>query len=827
MARLFPKSLLFLALAISVDPVIAQNHGRLGGTISLKETGDQLHGTTVVIVELGRTTLSDRDGSYSFDRVPAGRYHVIAHLDHVFSEVAKTVDVEAGQEASADFFLSLTGERYEITVTASDRHETSLESFQDVEAFNALDLADSTAVSLGEALDHKVGTGIAKRSFGPGSARPIIRGFDGDRVLVMEDGIRTGTLSSQSGDHGEVMNLAQLDRLEIVKGPATLLYSGSAMGGTVNAISRHHEHHQHPHEGLRGYLSGSGGTANSLGGGSAGFELGKDRFQLWGYGGGIRAGDYDAPVVGEVFNSRSRLVNSGAGFGWYGDRQFFSAEARVDRGLYGVPFAHEFHGDHGHEEEGHDEDDHEGEEHEDHHEGEEHEDDHEGEEPEDEEHEEGIERVALESRRSSYRVNWGLRDLGPAIESFRLKLSYVDWQHDEIEHFEGGASGIGTSFQNERIVYRGVFEQARRGPLGGRFGIWGIDRDYMAQGEEALSPPIDQKGLAFFALEELDFERFKVQFGGRVETQRYRPAYSMREAHGDHHHDDDDHDDDHDEGASDDHDDDHDADSHEDHEEGPPDAVDRTFTGVSAAVGLHADLGRGGAFVVNFSHSYRAPALEELYNFGPHAGNRAFEIGNPGLDAERGNGIDLSLRRGTGRIRSEFNFFHYGFENFVFPFATGEEVDELLEIHYEQRKARYTGAEANLDVGLNRHLRLNFGMDYVDAKDPETGTYLPRIPPLRGRIGLNLRAKRLRVTPELILASEQSRTYINETTTAGYSVLNLRASYTYAQRHVLHRFSVDVFNAGDRLYRNHSSFIKDLAPEIGRGVRFTYMMRLF
>ena len=156
------------------------------------------------------------------------------------------MEVKPGGEASVDFLLSLATERYEITVTASEQHETTFESFQDVESLNAYDLAEGTAISLGEALDHRVGTGIAKRSFGPGSSRPIIRGFDGDRVLIMEDGINTGTLSSQSGDHGELINVGQLARLEIVKGPATLLYSGNAMGGTVNAISRHHEHHPPP-----------------------------------------------------------------------------------------------------------------------------------------------------------------------------------------------------------------------------------------------------------------------------------------------------------------------------------------------------------------------------------------------------------------------------------------------------------------------------------------------------------------------------------------------------------------------------------------------------
>lgn len=784
---------IFTLITLLAVSVAAQSNGRISGTVSMKETGGPLHGANVLVVELGRSTLSDDDGSYQFDRVPPGEYHVISHLDGLFTEAAKVVNVEAGDQATADFLLELTAQRYEITVTSGDKEETAFEAFQSVESIAAYDLAESTDVSLGETLDHKVGTGIAKRSFGPGSSRPIIRGFDGDRVLVMEDGIRTGTLSSQSGDHGELINPAQLERLEIVKGPATLLYSGNAMGGTVNAISRHHEMHRHPHQGMRGFVSGSAGTTNTLGGASAGFEYGHDKWMLWGQGGGVRTGDYTAPIQGEIFNSRSRTANGGGGFGWYGNKTFFSLEAKYDDGSYGIPFAEEFHGHHEEEDEHHEE-------------GEEDEHDEEG-----DEHEEELDRVAIDSRRQSYRLNWGLNNLGSAIENFALKLNYTDWSHDEVEFFEDGDSEIGTEFDQQQFVYRGVFEQGRSGPLSGRFGFWGIEREYDVVGEEALSPPVDQTGFAIFALEELDFERVKFQFGGRLETQRYTPGFAER-GHG------------HDEEGEE-HEEEEEEEGH--HEEEVPDAVKRTFTGASASAGLHADTWRGGAFVVNYAHSYRAPALEELYNFGPHVGNLAFEIGDPSLEAETGNGVEMSVRHKTGRLQGELNLFYYDLSNFIFPFATGEEEDELRVIEYTHRDARFVGGEALLDIALHRNLWLNLGGDFVDAQDTNLNTPLPRIPPLRGKVGFDFNHGGFRLTPQLILASQQHQTFTGETRTPGYAVVNLKASYTLAQQHLAHQFSVNVFNVGDRLYRNHSSFIKDLAPEIGRGVRFTYMIRFF
>ncbi|MDE0435490.1 MAG: TonB-dependent receptor [Bryobacterales bacterium] len=819
----YARCLLLTALLALLAPTArGQQSGQISGKVSMKETGGPLHGASVLIVELGRSTLSDDDGLYEFDRVPPGNYHVVAHLEGIFTEGASLVTVAEGGTATADFFLELATVRDEITVTAGEKTETAFEAFQSVESVGALELAGTPDVSLGEMLDHRVGTGIAKRGFGPGAARPIVRGFDGDRVLIMQDGIRTGTLSSQSGDHGELINTTQLERLEIVKGPATLLYSGNAMGGTVNAVSRHHDMHSHAHQGLRGYLLGSAGTNNSLGGASAGFEYGIGKWMIWGQSGGLRSSDYTAPFQGEIYNSRSRSANGGGGFGWYGRKTFFSFEAQYAEGSYGVPFVEDFHGhhedEHGEEHGEEDEDHEEGEEEEEeHHEEEGDEEDH-GEEDEDEEHdddedgheEEELDRVALDSVRTHYRFNWGLKDLGGAIDSFTLKLGYTDWKHDEVEFFHDGNSAIGTTFSQQQVVYRGVFEQGRVGKWSGRFGFWGIDRDYEAMGEEALSPPVSQSGFAVFALEEVDFEKVKFQFGGRLETQKYTPAFSERGMEeGEEHHEEEEHD----EGEG------------EEYE--VPDAIQRTLTGASVSAGLHANTWKDGALVMNYAHSYRAPALEELYNFGPHAGTLSFEIGDPRLEAETGNGVDLSLRHNAGRVRGELNLFYYDFDNFIFPFAPGAEEDGLPVIEFTQLDARFMGTEAGVDVSIHPNLWLNLGADFVDAQETVRNTPLPRIPPLRGKIGVDVDYGGFRLTPQLILASQQHQTYTREARTPGYAVVNLKASYTITRQHLVHQFAVNVFNIGDRLYRNHSSYIKDLAPEIGRGVRFTYTMRFF
>jgi iron complex outermembrane receptor protein len=106
-------------------------------------------------------------------------------------------------------------------------------------------------------------------------------------------------------------------------------------------------------------------------------------------------------------------------------------------------------------------------------------------------------------------------------------------------------------------------------------------------------------------------------------------------------------------------------------------------------------------------------------------------------------------------------------------------------------------------------------------------TPLPRIPPLRARAGLDFQHKRFRLNPEIVAVQNQGRVFTNETPTPGYATVNVLATYTIAGQHAAHIFGVHGFNLNNKLYFNHLSFIKDTAPEIGRGVRFTYTVRFF
>ena len=128
---------------------------------------------------------------------------------------------------------------------------------------------------------------------------------------------------------------------------------------------------------------------------------------------------------------------------------------------------------------------------------------------------------------------------------------------------------------------------------------------------------------------------------------------------------------------------------------------------------------------------------------------------------------------------------------------------------------------------MKKNIWLNSGLDYVNAELTATGTPLPRIPPLRGRLGVDFQFGAFRLNPEVVMARDQNRLFTNEERTAGYGIVNVLASYTIAEKHAAHIFSVNGFNLGNKLYFNHLSFLKDIAPEIGRGVRVSYTVRFF
>jgi iron complex outermembrane receptor protein len=720
--------LVLLIIPTAAVTVFAQG-GSIRGTVTYSGDGSAIHGASIQIVELRRSVVTDDAGRYEFTGVPSGSFTVQAHQEG-FGNVTKKVVVSAAA-VTADFELTIAGLTEQVTVTSSGAEQSTFESIASVNTLNTTEILTRASTGLGDVLDNEAG--VSKRSAGPGASRPVIRGFDGDRVKVAADGVSVGSLASQSGDHSEPVDTLAAERIEVVKGPATLLYGSNAIGGVVNAISGHDED---AHPGLRGYFSTIGGTNNTQAAVSAGIEYGLKNWMFWFNGGGQRTGDYTAGGdFGEVPNTFTRNATATAGFGYYASKAFFNANYSFYQSRYGVPL---------------------------------------------DTREEDPELRSLRVWRNNLRFNFGYNDPHWFVTGMKFTFDASNYRHQEIADGE-----VGTTFRNRVYSFRGSFDQKKFGRLTGRFGFEGFHRNYSTNGEEVLiAGPVKQDSFSVFGLEELKFERVSLQFGARIENNRYNPVN--------------------------------------------PALIDRNFTGASAAAGARFDLWKGGAFVANYSHGYRAPALEELYNHGPHDGTLAFEIGNPNLRAETNNGLDLSIRQQNKRVKAEANFYYYAFKNFVFLAPTGlvDEESGFDIAEYLQADSRFTGTELTLDYTVNKYLNLLTGFDYVNAELSD-GRPLPRIAPMRGRVGFDLHYKAFSVRPEFVAVGDQDRVFTNETRTAGYGTVNVLGNYVISSKHAAHIFAVNAYNLGNRLYYNHISFIKDISPEIGRGVRFSYTVRFF
>ncbi len=789
---------LAVALIGAASPVQAQETGTLRGSVILVETGDPVDGALIQIIGTGAFTFTD-DGIFQFTNVPVGSYEVTAQREHLAAG-RQTVTVAAGETAGLDFALSLLLVREEVNVTAEVTvgAEATLRAFNAVSTLDSFEIARDAPGSIGEALDDE--PGIANRSFGPGSSRPIVRGFGGDRVHIIEDGIPTGDLSSTSDHHGVTIDPSSAERIEITRGPATLLY-GSNIVGLINVITPHAAYRNllTPPEsygdtlldGTRGRLGTDATSASRQVGTYANVQHSRGHLLYWGSGAYRQAGDYATPE-GSVFNSATELSNARAGLGYFGDRFFTSLSLTKENSRFGLPYEDRFHA---------------------HGDGDEH--DHE---VDGDEHEEDQIEIDLASERHVARLDIGMRNIdNSVIQGIRTGFFAIAVQDDHVDTI-GGVENVDTRFSNRTYITRTLVYQRQQDHITGRFGSELRFRNFAATGAEALAPRTEQVSLSAFGYEELTFGRYRLQVGGRLERTDYDAAGRPALAGGDHGHDEDDEHDHEDDGEE------HDE-VGEEHVPMPPDPRDRHFLAASGSVGLHADLGSGSAIVANLTHSHRVPALEELYNFGPHLGN--FEIGRTDLAAETMRSFEVSFRQRLGRVQGETNFYVYDIDNFIFGDLTNEIVDNLRILDIRQGDSRFVGFDGRGSLRLGGQVWATLGLGYVNATLTSTGEPLPRIPPLRGTLSLDIPLGSLTISPELLIAGRQDRIFRSETGTRGYSVVNMEASYVWPRQHFAHVLSFTGYNLTNALYRNHTSFIKDLAPEMGRGVRVGYSLRFF
>lgn len=433
-------------------------------------TGEPAPGTRVTLVELRRRTTTGADGSFRFEAVPPGSYLLDAQSPR-FGRAVQRIAAGANTE-NLKVRLDIGVHAEEITVTASPEARTGGELAQPVEVVEGRDLQQRLQSTLGETLSAE--PGVSSTSFGRGASRPVIRGLGGDRIRILEGGVGAGDVSDTSPDHAVTVNTLTTDRMEVVRGPATLMYGSAAIGGVVNVLDSRIPTSL-PDNLLTGSVDfGIGSVAKERRGAvSLGGKFGPLAWH--GDASKVYARDYKIPGFArnppEPGDEEGKVPNSGvASDGASGGLSYVGADGYLGvaysgwNSVYGSPAEEE---------------------------------------------------VKLDMKQRRVDVQGEITTPFAFLRGAKLR-----WGHNDYRHFEIEGGEIGTRFNDKGWEGRVELPHQPLGSLSGAFGVQLRHRDLEAIGEERFIPPTKTNSQAVFLFEELPLgPGFRLNLGGRYEHQ--------------------------------------------------------------------------------------------------------------------------------------------------------------------------------------------------------------------------------------------------------------------------------------------------------------------
>jgi iron complex outermembrane receptor protein len=649
----------------------------------------------------------------------------------------------------------------EVVVTAAPYAVSENSITSSVNVLTRDELATAPAGGLGDVLNGQ--PGVRSTFYGPGASRPVIRGLSGPRVLILQNGIGQIDASDVSPDHAVASDPTEAERIEVLRGPSTLAYGGSGIGGVVNVIDERVPT-KAAKGGVEGRALGAYGSNGDVANVAGHLKLGEGPWVLTLEGVKRSSDDYKAggPTVSRVFeeaggvtgapgktvaNSGVELKEYGGGVGYVGDWGYVGVSARQTRTVYGAPFAQIL-----------------------------------GEAPD-----EGP--VAIHLRQTRYDLRGEVKgDYGP-FEQVKFAGGYARYRHFEADAETGE---VGTTFRSRGEEGRIELVQKARGGWQGAVGVQGLSRRLDAEGDEAFVPPARTEQYAVFTLQRFDAGAWGVEGGLRLERTRVTA----------------------------------DQDGRETSDVAQALGVDfegvgkRSFTNYSASAAVFFRPAESLFLSVNLAHNERAPTQFELFADGPHAGTGAFEIGDPTLGKEKVNSVEGVARFNRGRLSLEGHLYYARYDGFIQEAPTGDVEDGLPVQQFRQLDAEFYGTEATVGWdawtdGVQR-VRLEGSYDLVRGKT-DAGR-APRIPPYSVTGRAIFETGRLTARAEVRHVGEQKRLAEFESQTKRYTLVGLFVSYRPLEGQDFRVF-VEGQNLTDATAREHASFLKDFAPLPGRNVR--------
>jgi len=706
----------------------------------------------------------------------------------IFHILAGLVFVPLGAQAQHTMELHDLEPHLEEIFITGEMLRSATETALPVTILSGEQLRQAVTSSLGQTLQNELGVNSA--SFGTGVGLPIIRGQSGARVRVMQNGISVMDAASASQDHANGIDPLVAERIEIIRGPATLLYGNGAIGGVVNVIDNRIPEVLPP--ALNGAVELRRNSVSSEDSGA--FKLENSISNIaWHLDGAWRdsgltripeqavdeaALHHDeaeephiepegiASGTHEIDNSDSRSHSLAAGGSWIGASGFAGFSVSHLENDYGLPP-----GSHLHEE------------------------DHQA---AVEEHHEEDTRIHLEQTR--YTAKGRLETRG-FFNRLNGRIAYSDYEHIEFhqpgEHLDEpahssteGARFTNRGFEARLSAHHDDDRPAGEGQWNGVVGLQLSDNEFAVEGDEGFIPRTDIQSIGIFALETMTRGRWIYEFGARLEQVEYVPEGNCS----------------------------------------------REDTSVSASIASIWRMSDSVNTSLSISRAQRSAGVEERYSniniadcnlaapadWQEHSPTGLIELGNPNLEEETSNNVEFSLHKHLGEIHGEISVYFNRVDDYIYLAETGDQQGMIPIAHYQQRPAEFYGYEAEITLpiklNINRQMEITLFSDAVHA-ELTTGEYLPRIP--TGRVGFLLKLQESNWSTSLRTTRVDRGDNLapGEAPTAGYTLLDLNADYHFDWGHNELLIFAQGFNLLNETIRNHTSFTKSLAPEPGRGIK--------
>ncbi len=698
----------------------------------------------------------------------------------------------------------------EVVVVTSALIDTT-EITNPLYVINGNQIIDDATTSLGDAIDSYLGISIA--DYGSAVGQPIIRGMSGPRVKILKNGMVNRDVSGLGADHLNDVDLNDVQQIEIVKGPSSLLYANGTIGGIINIVDDCISALNYELPELKvGY------ETQSVNDGSSEFINFKNNFNGFNVNIGYKNtefGNYDIPNgaimheeghddhgdedhhdedeheenLGFVNNSDFAVEATKFGISRAGDWGYVGVSVDNLESLYGIPF----HGD--------DHDDEHGDEH-------------------------GEERIFSTTDSESFTIKGSYNVNGNLVNKIDYTYRDTDYtlteahaeeeEHDEHEGEEEHEEHAPTVFANNATEYGAIFDisnDIRTQKLSFNY----VDEDSSIVGEEAFMNPANNEVLTLGYFVGQDFDLFHVDLGIRLD-QVTRSGSVTDEDHGD-------------------------VDSF---------TIDDYVS--SFAISIGRDLSDTLELNLGFSSVERLPSVVELFMNGPHMATGRFEVGDPTLSSETSNNFDISLNFENGEYFAYASFFINDVDSYIALIDEDEDHEDehheeehhededehhedendhgdehghgnLIHANYIQEDAEFDGYEIEFgrtfDLGPGE-MTLSFGRDVVNAQFAD-GHNVPRINPARNIYSLSYAQNDLVFKLHLKDVEKQNDIGEGETATAGYQMLDTRLTKTF-DLSGKSKLKVTLFgrNLLDEAARNHSSFVKNEVPLPGKnyGIKF-------